>query len=567
LQAGDQARRVYAYEEAVQHDRQALALLREQAAPGLALAARTAMKLGGLYHSLMDYEHARQAYDEAFELWQRASERRSQMLLPPAPHALRGYWGTDFATLDPAQATTSADVQLVEQLFTGLIELSTEFDLVPVLAWRWEILDGGHRYVFHLRSDFCWSDGASITAHDAEYAWRRLMNSTPAMPNAQFLDGVTEAQAADDFTFVVELKEPIGHFLYLLTLPATFPLPRHTIEQYGDAWMQIEHLVTSGPFRLAAWEPDQLITLARNADYRGPASGNLSRVELSLPGARSNDAMLDRYEEGTYDIASLDRPDLIEYGRRMYPDEYVTQPALYTLYICFDSTRPPFDDVRVRRAFVHAVDRQALVNMVYHGSVSPATGGLVPPGMPGHLTGGALPYDPDRARQLLSDAGYANGRGFPVIEAWTSESVVASPNPVYLTTQWRDHLGVQVQWQTLNWNTYNQRLLIETPPLYRLAWIADYPDPDSFLRLALHQPYVRLHHDRFEELLTAARRIADPTERLKFYQAADRLLIDEALIMPLLHTRHHYLLKPWLKRFPITPLKASYWKDVVIEPH
>jgi ABC-type oligopeptide transport system substrate-binding subunit len=208
-----------------------------------------------------------------------------------------------------------------------------------------------------------------------------------------------------------------------------------------------------------------------------------------------------------------------------------------------------------------------LVNVVYHGAVTPATGGLVPPGMPGHLTDGALSCDPDRARRLLAEAGYANGRGFPPIEAWTPESVVVSPHPAYLSTQWREQLGVQVQWQTFDWNVYNQRLLSGTPALYRLAWIADYPDPDSFLRLALHQPYVRLQHARFEELLTTARRIADPTERLKFYQAADRLLVDEALIMPLLHTRHHYLLKPWLKRFPITPLKASYWKDVIIEPH
>jgi ABC-type oligopeptide transport system substrate-binding subunit len=567
LQAGARARRVYAYPEATDHYQQALAFLKEAGPAGLARAARTAMNLGGLYHSLMDYEHARQAYDEAFELWQRASEHRSQVSLPPAPHALRGYWGTDFATLDPAQATTSADVQLVEQLFAGLIELSPEFDLVPVLAWRWEILDSGRKYVFSLRHDFCWSDGTPVTAHDVEYAWRRLVNPALTLPNAQFLDGLKVVQAEDDFTLVVELSDPIGYFLYLLTLPATFPVPRHAVGQYGAAWTQLDHLVTCGPFRLAAWEPDQMIALERNPHYRGPSSGNVSRVELSLPEARQPDVRIDKYEAGVHDIASLDHPDLIEYGRRTYPDEYVTQPALYTLYLCFDSTRPPFDDVRVRRAFVHAVDRQALANMLYRSFVSPATGGLVPPGMPGHLTDGALAFAPDRARQLLAEAGYPNGHGFPAIEAWTSDSAVLNPSPAYLTAQWRDHLGVQIQWQSFEWNTYNQQLLVRTPQVYRLAWIADYPDPDSFLRLALHQPYVRLHHERFEQLLTSARRIADPTERLKYYQTADRLLIEQALIMPLLHTRHHYLLKPWVKRYPISPLKASYWKDVVIEPH
>ncbi len=137
----------------------------------------------------------------------------------------------------------------------------------------------------------------------------------------------------------------------------------------------------------------------------------------------------------------------------------------------------------------------------------------------------------------------------------------------YLKDQWRDQLGLRVTWHTLDILTFQAALRTSTPHLYRMTWVADYPDPDNFLRLALHQPHSRWHNDRFEQLLESARRMTDPAERLKFYQAADRLLMDEAGVIPLTYGYYHCWLKPWIKRFPASPLKVTYFKDVVIEPH
>lgn len=583
LQAGDRARRMSGYREAITHYQQALGFLKEQGPIGLARAARTAMSLGLLHQTFFDFDQSREAYQEAFTLWQQASDQQAQTALPPAPHALRGFWSADRTSLDPALAMTSDDIQTVEQLFSGLAELSPEYDVVPVLARRWEVLDGGRRYVFYLRSDCRWSDGWPVTAHDVEYAWKRLLSPALDTPNAEFLMDLKGARAyrrgegraaevgvraTDDHTLVVELDEPIGHFMYVMTLAAMFPVPRHVVEQAGADWWRPEHLVTNGPFRLAEWQYNRRMVLERDPNYRGPVRGNVQRVELTLVHHLTRAGVHEKYEAGLHDVASLDGADMIEWARRQYPGEYFSAPVSYTLFLAFDTTRPPFDDARVRRALAHAINQQTLAENVHRGVVAPALGGLVPPGMPGHSPRIGLAFDPGKARQLLAEAGYPGGQGFPSIEAWTTSGGEFNVNPTYVATQWREQLNIDIRWTHFDWTTYFKQLATAGPPqLYRMAWIADYPDADTFLYMAMRQPYVRWHNPQYERLIETARHMADPVERIKFYQAAERLLVDEAAFIPLLYGCHHFLIKPWIKQLPVSAMKASYWKDVIIEPH
>ena len=582
LKAGDQARGLYAHQEAIAAYRRALSFLKEMGE--YERAARVLMKLGLTYHLAFDFGQARQAYEEGFALWQRAGESKPVGSLP-APHALRTDW-RDPRTLDPTVAGDIASAQVIDQLFCGLAEWSPELDVVPAMARTWEVLDGGRRYVFYLREDVRWSDGTALTAGDFEYAWKRVLHPVTKSINASLLYDIKGAsafhqgevsepdqvgvRARDEATLIVDLEEPTGYFPHLLTHHITYPVPRHVVEAHGAAWTDVEHIVTNGPFKLESWQQGETMILGYNPEYRGRFTGNLRQVELCLlPSVEQSAQSVQRYEANHLDILG-DFPggppplqmQMIR-ARHKHAGEYISGPVLDTVYVGFDVSRPPFDDVRVRQAFVLATDRQMLANIVLRGYQFPATGGFIPPGMPGHSAGIGLPYDRERARRLLAEAGYPGGRGFPIVEALRPPGAEKE----YLQTQWEENLGVDVVWKAVDWGLFADRLETEPPHLFLTGWLADYPDPDNFLRVCPHARLTRWHNETYLKLVEEARRITDQEERLKLYGQADRILVEEAAVMPLYYWRMHLLVKPWVKRFPTSAIKWWFWKDVIINPH
>ncbi|NIO68072.1 MAG: hypothetical protein GTN71_03175, partial [Anaerolineae bacterium] len=579
LQAGDRARGLYAHQEAIGSYRRALALLKEQGEHER--AARTLMKLGLTYHTAFDFQQARQAYEEGFALWQRAGEIQEGVPPPPAPHALRVVWQTPPTTLDPTIPGDIYSLAVIDQLFSGLLELTPEMDVVPEVAQSWEMVEGGRKYVFHLRDDVRWSDGTPVTAEDFEYAWKRVLDPATRSPVASLLYDVKGARAfhqgdasapdsvgvraLDEVTLVVELEEPTGYFLHLLAHNATYPVPRHVVEAHGEAWTEPGNIVTNGPFRLESWQRGESMVLARNPDYHGRFRGNVQWVELPF-GERL--AGLEMYEADSLDIFFIDDLSAPERDRawQRHAGEYISAPSLQTSYVGFDVSRPPFDDPRVRRAFALAADKETLVDVVLRGYAAPALGGFIPPGMPGHSAGIGLPYDPDQARQLLAEAGYPDGDGFPVVEALTGRGDLVLQSE-YLQAQWRENLGVEITWETMEPGMFLDQLRREPSHVFLLGWSADYPDPDNFLRASPIRHDTRWQNETYDRLVEEARRVMEQEERMKLYQQADRILVEEAVILPLLHRRFHLLVKPWVSKFPTSAIKEWFWKDVIIEPH
>jgi len=536
------------------------------------------MKLGLTYHTAFDFKAARQAYEEGFALWQRAGEIQVGAP-PPAPHALRMSQILPGA-LDPTMAHDINSGTVIQQLFSGLLELTPEIDIVPDVARSWEVLEDGRKYVFHLRDDVRWSDGTPVTAGDFEYAWKRVLDPATGSPVANLLYDVKGArafhqakmgrgdvgvQALDEATLVVELEEPTGYFLQLLAYTAAFPVPRNVVETHGEAWTEVGNIVTNGPFRLETWQRGHSMVLVRNPEYHGQFRGNVQRVELFSLADPS--AQLELYEAGSLDILLFDHlpPPERDRTRQRHAGEYVSSPLLSTGYVGFDVSRSPFDDPRVRRAFALATDRETLADVSLKGYYFPATGGFVPPGMPGHSAGIGLPYDPNQARQLLAEAGYPGGCGFPAVEALTFTA--AGPGSEYLQAQWRENLGIEIIWEIMEWAMFLGRLDREPPHMFVLVWGADYPDPDSFLRASPILRHTRWRNKAYDRLVEEARRVTDQGERMRLYQEADRILVEEAAIMPLAHRRLHLLVKPWVSKFLTSAIEQRFWKDVIIEPH
>ena len=573
LQAGDRARLLYAQEEAVSYYRQALDFL--QATGEQEAAARTLMKLGLTYHNAFDFSHARAAYDEAFVLWQKAATRpEGPVSLPPA-RPLRVRW-LEPSNLDPAFAPDSHTDCLVSHLFSGLVELSPEMNAIPDIARSWEVSDGGRVFVFHLRDDARWSDGVPVTAGDFEFAWKRALNPATGSPVAPFLYDLEGARAfhrghgcaeevgvraVDDRTLRVKLERPVGHFLQLLTLVPWYPVPRHVVEREGNAWAERKGIVVNGAFRMEAWRRGESMELVRNPAYHGRFTGNLRRVTLLPMHAWADRLRMYRDDRldvlGVAYLAAEEREEL----RQRYASEYIARPRLETHFLAFDVTRPPFDDVRVRRAFALATDRETLADRVLLGYAAPAMGGLTPPGMPGHASGIALPFRPGEARRLLAEAGYPDGQGFPVIEVLAYDAV-ASRNE-FLRAQWRRALGVEVRVTTAGWADFLEQLG-GSYHLVNLGWLADYPDPDSFLRVSRERVWSGWQHEEFDRLVQEARALTDPAERMLRYRRAEVILAREAPVLPLIYERDHLLVKPWVRAYPMSAIKPAFWKDAVL---
>jgi ABC-type oligopeptide transport system substrate-binding subunit/class 3 adenylate cyclase len=576
LRAGDQARLAYACHEASGFYHRALPLLETQGK--LDEAARTLMKLGLTYDLSFDFQESHQAYERGFALWQRAGDAQWEDMLP-APHPLR-LNTTNPTTLDPTMAEDARSGAKISQLFSGLVEQRLDLEVVPDVAQSWEILEGGKRYLFHLREDVLWSDGRPVSAGDFEYAWKRVLDPAFGMPLASLLDDIKGAgdfrqgrvsdpdsvgvKALDEVTLLVDLEGPTGYFLHLLANTITFPVPRHVVKLHGEAWAEPEHIVTCGPFRLEAWKPGELMTLTRNPNYPGRFSGNLERVELLLCDLEPIGS-LEMYESNQLDAVDVTAFEMDRMPQR-YAGEYRRFPQLVTAYLQFDVSRPPFDDVRVRQAFALATDREALVKAA-RPNCFPATGGFVPPGMPGHQSGIGLAYNLQRARQLLAEASYAGGVGFPVVEcvARTDQADLGEN----LQAQWQENLGVKIKWEAVEWQAILARLGEDVPHLLIMGWMADYPDPDNFLRARIDhiEQQSGWRNEAYENLVKQAQRSLDQEERIKLYVEAEQILAEEAPIMPIFHTSSRLLVKPWVTRFPTTGLREWFFKDVIIKPH
>jgi oligopeptide transport system substrate-binding protein len=354
------------------------------------------------------------------------------------------------------------------------------------------------------------------------------------------------------------LERNASYFLQMLS--TLDPVPGHVVETHGDAWTDLEHIVTNGAFRLESYEPGESLSLVRDPTYHGSISGNLERVEVILSTSQYSLEELELYESDSVDIASLSEPTI--HARNRYAEEYVSEPMQTLFFVGFDTSRPPFDDVRVRRAFAMAVDRERLANEVLEGLPDPATGGFVPPTIPGHSPGIGLPYDPAQARELMAQAGYPDGQGLIIDElVWIDAGRTIPEN---VKSQWMDNLNVEVTVEIMDWESVLDPS--QSRNVFFGGWSADYPDPDSFLRVGVRNLLPRLRNDQFDLLLEKAQRTLDQPERIRLYQQADKLLIEEAVVIPIVYSNIPGLVKPWVK-LPLRRHEDCYFKDVIIEPH
>lgn len=576
LQAGDYARLLHAQSEAMAAYTRAAGFLRELG--DRERLARTLMKIGLTHQTSFDHERAQPAFDEAFALW--AAVDGTAAGRPAGSATLRVLW-REPESLDPTMGGYTIAAPVVTNLFSGLVRYDEGTDVVPDVARRWEISGDGRRYTFELRDDAVWSDDTPVTAHDFVFTYRRALDpATGAKVAPALLDAVTAApairrgdappeeagiRALDDHTLVIELTEPTSYFIYNLAYYVLLPVPRHAVERYGERWVEPDTLVTNGPFRLTAWEPEGAMVLERTDRYHGPARGNVQRVTLDLatgPADHHEAYLAD--EVDLLSTAWFTSQATVGRLRHRYPDEYSRRERFVTVYYWLDPTRPPMDDLRFRQGMAMAVDREALAATAEPGMWRPATGGLVPPGMPGHVPGLAARHDAAAAARLVTEA---TGDG-EVPEVTVLTSARSEPIARRLQADW-SATGLPVRIEVLESSTdpFGRWTQIDGPRVGVGGWVADYPDPDTFLRVNVELDLPEWRHGRYSALLDRAARATDPADRDAAYREAERILAAEAVVVPLAYEPEHLMLKPWIVHYPSVPVKyPGFWKDVVVGP-
>ena len=545
LKAGDEARRVYADDEAIVLYRQALGFLERTGDE--ARARETLLKIGLTHHLAFDYRAANEAFGEAFAL-----PAPTPVRLEPSERITWAVARAGYTGVAPGHAYSTQGVEITRNLFRGLVALGRDYDVEPDLAERFTVSEDGRSYRFTLRADALWSDGAPVRAQDFAFTYAQMAED--GVDTASWLDGVS-AEAIDELTLEIRLREPRNHFLYVLGQPPLFAWPCHVYEREGHDWHYSVPLVGNGPFVLASRDEKRLL-LEAAPSWPG-ARGNVGEVTLELEVSPA--AVADRWRSGEYDVL-----DEVIAGRAVVDDQTVLERTLgmTTWYLGFDASRPPLDDPRIRRALAHAINQQGPAESLE--AVAAESGGLLPPTMPGHSHRVTPKFDPDRARVLLSEAGYPDGRGLGEIvlvylDLWED---AASDVAAQLAS-----VGVRARLLLTALDSEGVAA-IEDAHAWLWAWIADYPDPGGgFLEPVLRSFTGLCRDEQLEQLLARAASLRDQHDRLRMYREFERIWIGEQVaVVPLAYADRRVLRRPWLTGVWANAIAMSTFAEATVRP-
>lgn len=464
-------------------------------------------------------------------------------------HIFRYNESAGIATLDPAFAKDQSIIWPCRQLYNGLVELDTALEVQPSVAKHWEVSADGLVYRFTLRDDVRFHNGRRVTAEDFVYSFRRIVDPDVASPGAWIFSSVEDFRAENDSTFTIRLHEPFAPFLSMLGMVYCSVVPQEEVERWGKDFRS--HPCGTGPFRFQYWKEGVKLVLRRNDDYferdeDGLALPYLDAVAITFIVDRQTVFL--EFIKGSLDFMnSLDasykdeilNPDgslKAKYADRI---DMVSTPYLNTEYLGFnmESTSGPLADKKVREAINYGFDRRKMMRYLRNNVGEPGVYGFIPRGLPGAAEVPIYEYNPDRARQLLTEAGYPGGNGLAKLKLSTTSNYLDLCK--YIQQQ-LGLIGIDVQVDVNPPAALREQMAQGKVDWFRGSWVADYPDAENYLSL-FYSPnrapagpnYTRFHNTKVDRLYTEARRCTDQEQRVELYREIDRLVMEEAPLLVL----------------------------------
>lgn len=474
---------------------------------------------------------------------------------------------TEPQSLDPHQITGVPEINVVRDLFEGLVETDEKGAIVPAAAESWESADN-RTWTFKLRSDANWSNGEPVTAEDFVYSWRRLVDPKTASQYASYLQAAQIAniddilkgskapdtlgvKALDAHTLQITLTAAVPYFPQMLYHASTKPVHRATVEKYGVKWTQPENFVGNGAYVMKKWVVNERIELAKNPQYRDADNVKIDKVVFLPIGSQTDDVA--RYEAGEVDISDALPPEMYGKLKEKYPNELKLSPYLCTYYFEINNQKVPFTDERVRKALSLALDRDTIAAKVL-GRGEEAAYNLTRVG-----TAGFTPYTPEwtklnyaarveEAKKLLAEAGYSESKPLKFTFLYnTSEQ--HKKIAVAAASMWQQSLGfVKVNLENQEWKTYLDNRRSGNYQLARASWCGDYNEPSTFLNTlqsANSSNRAFYKNSRYDAILakTLQAGVSDE-ERSKLYRQAEEQIDKDTAIIPVYGYVNSRLVKP-----------------------
>ncbi|MDO4426729.1 MAG: ABC transporter substrate-binding protein [Moraxella sp.] len=499
--------------------------------------------------------------------------------------------GAEPESLDPHKVSGVPESNLIRQMLVGLTSSDADGKTIPGMATEWSSPDN-KVWTFKLR-DAKWSNGDPVTAEDFVFSFRRLTDPNTASPYATYLadakvinaQDIVDGKAApdtlgvkaiDDKTLEVTLSEPVPFFPDMLMHTAVKPVNPKTVQELGEKWVTPATYVVNGPYKLSEWQVNEKIVLERNPNYFDDAKTTINKVTfLAVPSGATE---LTRYKAGDLDVGSVDATQF-EQAKAELGDEIKIAPNLCTYYYEFNHTKPPFDDVRVRKALSLVYDRDTVVNGILK------QGQTVAYQFTPEATQGMNNYTPEwkswdkakrieEAKKLLAEAGYGEGNPLKV-ELLYNTSDAHKVLAVASDSFWKEAFGGNVINVSLNnqeWKTYLETRRTQKHDIARGGWCADYNEASTFLntfRSNNSSNYGKYNNPEFDRLLDSTLGgDVTPEQRAEIYKQAEAMLDKDSATIFVYQYVTPYLIKPYVLGFPVNdPLGNWHVKDLKIAKH
>ena len=454
-------------------------------------------------------------------------------------------------TIDPTIVSDQVSMRISSALFEGLCRVNAAGKPEPGMAERWDVSEDRKTYVFHLREGIHWTNGDPVTAQDFVASWTRALKPETGSDYTSLLHVIrggkafTEGQTSDPATLgfraidartvEVVLENPTPYFIALAAFQTLAPVPMKTLEQHGTSWIKPANIVSNGPYILEDWRIDDRIRLKKNPDYWDAANVQMATVEVK-PVQDANTA-LNFFHTGQCDLM-MDKgmmPPSLAQELKKQP-WFHTGPFLGTWFIRINTTKPPFTDPRVRQAFALAVDKRRIVENITQLGETPAWG-ITPPGAgQDYQPPVGLDYNVTKARELMAEAGFKDGKGFPLVEYLYIPLPIERNIAVELQAMWQQALGVTVELKKQEQKIWLSSMRTLDYHMCRSSWVGDYNDPSTFLEMFFAESgnnRTGWKSPAYDALMADAAREPDAEKRNAIFSAAEKMLIsDEAVVLP-----------------------------------